>query len=239
MASESATAPTSALALASSLTQGQMQGAAMVALPTDCLPKGIETEQLDHLKLRIFLAREAADTAGNATKALAEHLIAIKRIAKKDGLWTKIRESGLLGISAENAKRLVNAYEQGVLDVPASCLANVSYTTLDIIARFRPKDAAETVRRDRAIAELVRSNGTGFTEKAARKILNPSKKAKAEENDSDMKDGETLDQYLVRLSGGKAQITHNSRAGAIKLATALKKENDELKAKLKEAGVAV
>ena len=91
----------------------------------------------------------------------------------------------------------------------------------------------------RAIAELVRSNGTGFTEKAARKILNPSKKAKAEENDSDMKDGETLDQYLVRLSGGTIQITHNSRAGAIKLATALKKENDELKAKLKEAGVAV
>ena len=81
--------------LARSITDEQMKAAALVVLPNDALGS-LSSGEIDVLKMRVALCREAAGTAGKALAAAAEHISEIKKLAKnarsgwlsaKTGCW--------------------------------------------------------------------------------------------------------------------------------------------------------
>lgn len=206
-----------------SATDEQMALARHVVLPTDAIDK-LTGAEIDLLKMRVALCQEAAATAGQALAATAEHLYEIKKLAKKGRQWKALLRDGLLGVSENNAERLVLTYEKGLFkQVPASCVANVSITTLYLVANC--KDVA---KQNKAIVELTQAAGTGYTERSARKTLSGTRRSAA------AKTG--IESAIPK--GVKAQVvTKMARPALMAEVTQLRKENAELKTKLKEAGV--
>jgi hypothetical protein len=154
------------LELVRSVTDDQMKAAALVVLPADAI-SNLSSGEIDVLKMRVALCREAAGTAGKALAAAAEHIAEIKKLAKKKSQWMAICKDGLLGMSVNNAERLALAHEKGIFAaVPESCISNVSITTLYLIAKEKNE-----ARKMKALSELAQAAGVGYTEKAARKTL--------------------------------------------------------------------
>ena len=154
------------LELVRSVTDDQMKAAALVVLPADAI-SNLSSGEIDVLKMRVALCREASGTAGKALAAAAEHIAEIKKLAKKKSQWMAICKDGLLGMSVNNAERLALAHEKGIFAaVPESCISNVSITTLYLIAKEKNE-----ARKMKALSELAQAAGVGYTEKAARKTL--------------------------------------------------------------------
>ena len=152
--------------LVRSITDEQMKAAALVVLPTDAIAS-LSSGEIDVLKMRVALCREAAGTAGRALAAAAEHIYEIKKLAKKKSQWMAICKDGLLGMSMNNAERLALAYEKGIFQaVPESCISNVSITTLYLIAKEKNE-----ARKMKALSELARRWCWLHGEGSARKTL--------------------------------------------------------------------
>ena len=156
-----------------SLTEEQVRAGMLVSLPPET-SKGLGKVESDEVKILIQLAREASDTAGNALMACAQHLYSIKGIVKKKG-WTALCDSGSLGMGSKQAQMLALCHERLFLTgaVPASAVANVSITTMYLMA------SADDKKRGEMVAALVEAGGSGFTEKEARAIKNKGKAKKA------------------------------------------------------------
>jgi hypothetical protein len=156
-----------------SLTEEQVKAGMMVSLPAET-SKGLGKIEIDEVKLRVQLSREASDTAGSALMACAEHLYAIKEIVKKKG-WTALCDSGTLGMGSKQAQMLALCHERLFVTgaVPSNAVANVSVTTLYLMA------SADDKKRGEMVAALVEAGGSGFTEKEARAIKNKGKARKA------------------------------------------------------------
>ena len=217
--------------LVRSVTDEQMRAAALVVLPTDAIGN-LSSGEIDVLKMRVALCREAAGTAGKALAAAAEHISEIKKIAKKKSQWMAICKDGLLGMSVNNAERLALAHEKGIFAaVPESCISNVSITTLYLIAKEKNE-----ARKMKALNELAQAAGIGYTEKAARKTLADPAKKKARKAPISMADviAEIKDSNIrmrVETIANKAETVPALQA-EIK---ALKEENENLKKKLAAA----
>ena len=155
-----------------SLTEEQVRAGMLVSLPPET-SKGLGKVESDEVKILIQLAREASDTAGNALMACAAHLYSIKGIVKKKG-WTALCDSGTLGMGSKQAQMLALCHERLFLTgaVPASAVANVSITTMYLMA------SADDKKRGEMVAALVEAGGSGFTEKEARAIKNKGKTGK-------------------------------------------------------------
>ncbi len=158
-----------------SLTEAQIDAAKNTWLPEEAI-KGLKLEQIDELKVRCALAKEASQVAGSAIIAAAQHLSAIKGIAKGKR-WTAICEKGVLGMSQKNAEQLAIAYDLLLSknQVPESCLANVSIRTLWMVAKENNE-----AKKAQAISRLTAAAGSGFTESEARQILRKPSATKAE-----------------------------------------------------------
>jgi len=156
-----------------SLTEEQVRAGMLVSLPPET-SKGLGKVESDEVKILIQLAREASDTAGNALMACAQHLYSIKGIVKKKG-WTALCDSGSLGMGSKQAQMLALCHERLFLTgaVPASAVANVSITTMYLMA------SSDDKKRSEMVAALVEAGGSGFTEKEARAIKNKGKAKKA------------------------------------------------------------
>lgn len=210
-----------------SLTEEQVRAGMMVSLPPET-SKGLGKIESDEVKLRVQLAREASDTAGNALMACAGHLYAIKGIVKKKG-WTALCDSGALGMGSKQAQMLALCHERLFLTgaVPPSAVANVSVTTMYLMA------SADDKKRGEMIAALVEAGGSGFTEKEARAIKNKGKARKAPPV--------TVSDWIKDLPSefqGKVTTISNkaSQVEALKARIEeLEAENSALKAKLQVA----
>ena len=158
-----------------SLTEHQIEAAKNTWLPEEAIA-GLKLEQIEELKVRCSLAKEASQVAGSAIIAAAQHLSAIKGIAKGKR-WTAICEKGVLGMSQKNAEQLAIAYDLLLSknQVPESCLANVSIRSLWMVA----KENNET-KKAQAISRLTAAAGSGFTESEARQILRKPSTTKTE-----------------------------------------------------------
>ena len=222
------------LELVRSITDEQMKAASLVVLPSDAIGN-LSSGEIDVLKMRVALCREAAGTAGRALAAAAEHIYEIKKIAKKKSQWTSICKDGLLGMSMNNAERLALAYEKGIFAaVPESCISNVSITTLYLIAKEKNE-----ARKMKALNELAQASGVGYTERAARKTLaDPSKRTTRTAPQSFKDFMAELDKELP--AGAKLRIqTIASKAEKVTELEAeikaLKAENAKLKAQIAAA----
>ena len=195
----------------------------MVSLPAET-SKGLGKIEIDEVKLRVQLSREASDTAGSALMACAEHLYAIKEIVKKKG-WTALCDSGTLGMGSKQAQMLALCHERLFVTgaVPSNAVANVSVTTLYLMA------SADDKKRGEMVAALVEAGGSGFTEKEARAIKNKGKVKKAAATPS-----ESWISSLPSEFQGKV-VAINKKAFEVEALKArikeLEKENSELKAK--------
>ena len=151
------------------LSEEQIKAGMMVALPSET-SKGLSKTEIEEVKLRVQLSREAGETAGNALMACAEHLSAVKAIVKKKG-WTALCDSGSLGMSSKQAQMLALCHERLFVtgSVPSTSVANVSITTLYLMA------SADDKKKKEMVAALVEAGGSGFTEKDARAIKNKGK----------------------------------------------------------------
>ena len=154
------------------LSEEQIKAGMMVALPSET-SKGLSKTEIEEVKLRVQLSREAGETAGNALMACAEHLSAVKAIVKKKG-WTALCDSGSLGMSSKQAQRLALCHERLFVtgSVPSTSVSNVSITTLYLMA------SADDKKRKEMVAACVAAGGSGFTEKQARDIRNKGKNLK-------------------------------------------------------------
>jgi hypothetical protein len=220
--------------LVRSVTDEQMRAAALVVLPTDAI-SSLSTGEIDVLKMRVALCREAAGTAGKAMAAAAEHIYEIKKLAKKKSQWMAICKDGLLGMSMNNAERLALAHEKGIFSaVPESCISNVSITTLYLIAKEKNE-----ARKMKALSELASAAGVGFTEKAARKILaDPSKRTARKMPKEDAQVMAELKDVIPAEAMGKVQTFYNKASQVAELKAeikALKEENEKLKKELTAA----
>ena len=154
------------------LSEEQIKAGMMVALPSET-SKGLSKTEIEEVKLRVQLSREAGETAGNALMACAEHLSAVKAIVKKKG-WTALCDSGSLGMSSKQAQMLALCHERLFVtgSVPSTSVSNVSITTLYLMA------SADDKKRKEMVAACVAAGGSGFTEKQARDIKNKGKNLK-------------------------------------------------------------
>ena len=155
-----------------SLTEEQVRAGMMVSLPSET-SKGLSKTEVDEVKLLVHLSKEAGDTAGKAMMACAEHLSAVKKIVKKKG-WTALCDSGALGMGSKQAQMLALCHERlfATGSVPSNAVANVSVTTLYLMA------SADEKKKSEMIAAMVEAGGNGFTEKEARAIKNKGKNLK-------------------------------------------------------------
>jgi len=209
------------------LSEEQIKAGMMVALPSET-SKGLSKTEIEEVKLRVQLSREAGETAGNALMACAEHLSAVKAIVKKKG-WTALCDSGSLGMSSKQAQMLALCHERLFVtgSVPSTSVANVSITTLYLMA------SADDKKRKEMVAALVEAGGSGFTEKNARDIKNKGKTRKAS--------AAVISDWIKELPSdfqGKV-TTINNKASQVEALKArikeLEAENSELKAKLQKA----
>ena len=206
-----------------SLTEEQVKAGMMVSLPAET-SKGLGKIEIDEVKLRVQLSREASDTAGSALMACAEHLYAIKEIVKKKG-WTALCDSGTLGMGSKQAQMLALCHERLFVTgaVPSNAVANVSVTTLYLMA------SADDKKRGEMVAALVEAGGSGFTEKEARAIKNKGKVKKAATAPSES--------WISALPSDVQSkvVAINKKAFEVEALKArikeLEKENSELKAK--------
>ena len=223
------------LELARSITDEQLKAASQVVLPTEAIAS-LSGGEIDVLKMRVALCREAAGTAGRALAAAAEHISEIKKLAKRRSQWMAICKDGLLGMSMNNAERLALAHEKGIFAaVPESCISNVSITTLYLIAKEKNE-----ARKMKALSELAQAAGVGYTEKAARKTLADPAKKKARTAPTSMADviAEIKDSNVrmrVETTARKADTVPALQAEIKKL----KAENEMLKKQLEAATAAV
>jgi hypothetical protein len=210
-----------------SLTEEQVRAGMLVSLPPET-SKGLGKVESDEVKILIQLAREASDTAGNALMACAQHLYSIKGIVKKKG-WTALCDSGSLGMGSKQAQMLALCHERLFLTgaVPASAVANVSITTMYLMA------SADDKKRGEMVAALVEAGGSGFTEKEARAIKNKGKAKKASLTVvSDwVKDLPSDFQSKVTAINNKASQVESLKARIEELEA----ENTNLKAQLQKA----
>ena len=155
-----------------SLTEEQVRAGMMVSLPSET-SKGLSKTEVDEVKLLVHLSKEAGDTAGKAMMACAEHLSAVKKIVKKKG-WTALCDSGALGMGSKQAQMLALCHERLFVtgSVPSTAVANVSITTLYLMA------SADDKKKSEMVAAMVEAGGNGFTEKEARAIKNKGKNMK-------------------------------------------------------------
>ena len=181
-----------------SLTEEQVRAGMMVTLPSET-SKGLSKTEVDEVKLLVHLSKEAGDTAGKAMMACAEHLSAVKAIVKKKG-WTALCDSGALGMGSKQAQMLALCHERLFVtgSVPSTAVANVSVTTLYLMASSDDKKKSEMV------AALVEAGGSGFTEKEARAIKNKGKAKKAIKM-SDVFDKAKLQKKLEGMSTEELQ----------------------------------
>ena len=156
-----------------SLTEEQVRAGMMVSLPSET-SKGLSKTEVDEVKLLVHLSKEAGETAGQALMACAEHLSAVKAIVKKKG-WTALCDSGALGMGSKQAQMLALCHERLFVtgSIPSTAVANVSITTLYLMA------SADDKKKSEMVAALVEAGGSGFTEKEARAIKNKGKAKKA------------------------------------------------------------
>ena len=156
-----------------SLTEEQIRAGMMVSLPSET-SKGLSKTEVDEVKLLVHLSKEAGETAGQAMMACAEHLSAVKAIVKKKG-WTALCDSGALGMGSKQAQMLALCHERLFVtgSIPSTAVANVSITTLYLMA------SADDKKKGEMVAALVEAGGSGFTEKEARAIKNKGKAKKA------------------------------------------------------------
>ena len=156
-----------------SLTEEQVRAGMMVSLPSET-SKGLSKTEVDEVKLLVHLSKEAGETAGQALMACAEHLSAVKAIVKKKG-WTALCDSGALGMGSKQAQMLALCHERLFVtgSIPSTAVANVSVTTLYLMA------SADDKKKSEMVAALVEAGGSGFTEKEARAIKNKGKAKKA------------------------------------------------------------
>ena len=224
--------------LVRSVTDEQMRAAALVVLPTDAI-NNLSAGEIDVLKMRVALCREAAGTAGKALAAAAEHIYEIKKLAKRKSQWMSICKDGLLGMSMNNAERLALAHEKGIFAaVPESCISNVSITTLYLIAKEKNE-----ARKMKALNELAQAAGVGYTEKAARKTLADPAKRTARKPPSGYTDVMTKlkdivpAEYMSRIE--TTYRTSETKSKQVKeleaKVKALKEENAKLKKELAAA----
>ena len=145
----------------------------LVSLPSET-SKGLSKTEVDEVKLLVHLSKEAGETAGQAMMACAEHLSAVKAIVKKKG-WTALCDSGALGMGSKQAQMLALCHERLFVtgSIPSTAVANVSITTLYLMA------SADDKKKGEMVAALVEAGGSGFTEKEARAIKNKGKAKKA------------------------------------------------------------
>lgn len=209
------------------LTEEQVRAGMLVSLPPET-SKGLGKVESDEVKILIQLAREASDTAGNALMACAQHLYSIKGIVKKKG-WTALCDSGSLGMGSKQAQMLALCHERLFLTgaVPASAVANVSITTMYLMA------SSDDKKRGEMVAALVEAGGSGFTEKEARAIKNKGKAKKAS--------SAPVSDWIKSLPSdfqGKV-TTINNKASQVEALKArveeLEAENSKLKARLQAA----
>ena len=217
--------------LVRSITDEQMKAAALVVLPTDAIAS-LSSGEIDVLKMRVALCREAAGTAGRALAAAAEHIYEIKKLAKKKSQWMAICKDGLLGMSMNNAERLALAYEKGIFQaVPESCISNVSITTLYLIAKEKNE-----ARKMKALSELAQAAGVGYTEKAARKTLSGKTTAARSAPQSFQDFLSELDKELPAGAKMRVQTIASKAEKVAELEAqikALKAENADLKKQVK------
>ena len=144
----------------------------MVSLPSET-SKGLSKTEVDEVKLLVHLSKEAGETAGQAMMACAQHLSAVKAIVKKKG-WTALCDSGALGMGSKQAQMLALCHERLFVtgSIPSTAVANVSITTLYLMA------SADDKKKGEMVAALVEAGGSGFTEKEARAIKNKGKNMK-------------------------------------------------------------
>ena len=156
-----------------SLTEEQVRAGMLVSLPSET-SKGLSKTEVDEVKLLVHLSKEAGETAGQAMMACAEHLSAVKAIVKKKG-WTALCDSGALGMGSKQAQMLALCHERLFVtgSIPSTAVANVSITTLYLMA------SADDKKKGEMVAALVEAGGSGFTEKEARAIKNKGKAKKA------------------------------------------------------------
>lgn len=209
------------------LTEEQVRAGMLVSLPPET-SKGLGKVESDEVKILIQLAREASDTAGNALMACAAHLYSIKGIVKKKG-WTALCDSGTLGMGSKQAQMLALCHERLFLTgaVPPSAVANVSITTMYLMA------SADDKKRGEMVAALVEAGGSGFTEKEARAIKNKGKTKKISPIVvSDwVKDLPSDFQSKVTAINNKASQVESLKARIEELEA----ENSKLKAQLQKA----
>ena len=208
------------------LSEEQIKAGMMVALPSET-SKGLSKTEIEEVKLRVQLSREAGETARNALMACAEHLSAVKAIVKKKG-WTALCDSGSLGMSSKQAQMLALCHERLFVtgSVPSTSVANVSITTLYLMA------SADDKKRKEMVAALVEAGGSGFTEKNARDIKNKGKAKKGSVA--------VVSDWIKELPAdfqGKV-TTINNKASQVEVLKArieeLEAENSELKARLQK-----
>ena len=84
-------------------------------------------------------------------------------------------DSGALGMGSKQAQMLALCHERLFVtgSIPSTAVANVSITTLYLMA------SADDKKKSEMVAALVEAGGSGFTEKEARAIKNKGKAKKA------------------------------------------------------------
>ena len=128
----------------------------------------LSPSQVENMKTNVVIANEAMTTAGNAVKATAAALYAIKEDVKNKN-WTALTDSGALDMAGRQARDLVGAYESwlSTTDIPDSALVKVTPRTLFKIGK------AEPGKRVHAINKIKK--GDGFTEGDLTKIIGKTK----------------------------------------------------------------
>lgn len=191
-----------------SLTEAQIEKSMQVVVPASCMQGLKSQEEIDELKIRIHFAREASDTAGEALMSCAGHLSEIKNKVKGKG-WSELCASGLLGMAGRQAEYLALVHERllSKQPIPASCLVNVSITTLYLIA----KETSDPIQK-KMVAALVTAGGNGLTEKEVRQIRGRKQTVKS--------DAGPAPAYLKSF-GATTKITKMDRAELVKVANAM------------------
>jgi len=219
-----------------SLTEEQVRAGMMVTLPSET-SKGLSKTEVDEVKLLVHLSKEAGDTAGKAMMACAEHLSAVKKIVKKKG-WTALCDSGALGMGSKQAQMLALCQERLFATglIPSNAVANVSVTTLYLMA------SADDKKKGEMVAALVEAGGSGFTEKEARAIKNKGKAAR-KLTVTDTMDMEKLKEKIEamttpQVAAEMAKSIKEAKKYQIN-ASMNKRRADRLEKALKAAGIAI
>ena len=219
-----------------SLTEEQLRAGMMVSLPSET-SKGLSKTEVDEVKLLVHLSKEAGETAGQAMMACAEHLSAVKAIVKKKG-WTALCDSGALGMGSKQAQMLALCHERLFVtgSVPSTAVANVSITTLYLMASSDDKKKGEMV------AAMVEAGGSGFTEKEARAIKNKGKATK-KLLVTDMVDMDELKERIEAMTTPQvaAEMAKSIKEARKYQINALinKRKADQFEKTLKAAGMAI